>query len=139
MQQHIDRRHDQRQPKAFALWLSPEGSHHRISAWMLDVSAGGASLLTAAEQAPPIGHRVGLLEMHTGDRMVREDGLPLPTSARVVRHDDAEGVTCRVAVRFEADEQVRTGARCGRMAAAAVPERDTVVRRSMAFTLCPGA
>jgi len=98
-----ERRRDPRIPRAFAFWLRPEHAARRVSGWMLDVSAGGAAFLTAAGEAPPVGVRVELSEMPTGDRVVREDAQPLPRFARVLRHDEPVGVTRRVAVRFEAD------------------------------------
>ncbi|MCK4343586.1 MAG: PilZ domain-containing protein [Phycisphaerae bacterium] len=109
MRQHspiqAERRRDPRQPQAFAFWIRPVSSPNRVSAWMLDVAAGGAAFLTAIDEAPPVGERVELLEMHTTDRMVREGAAPLPPFARVVRHDDSDGITRRVAVRFEADDE----------------------------------
>ncbi len=102
----IERRRDPRQPKAFAFWIRPSGGHERISAWMLDISAGGAAFLTAAAEAPPVGQRLELLEMQTSDQTVREGAQPLPAYARVLRHDPVEGTTRRVAIRFEADQQV---------------------------------
>jgi c-di-GMP-binding flagellar brake protein YcgR len=112
-----ERRRDPRQTKAFAFWIRPAGTQQRISAWMLDISAGGAAFLTAAAETPPVGQRLELVEMQTMDRMVREDAQPLPAYARVLRHDPVEGETRRVAVRFETDQQAPL-ARC---------ERQTVV------------
>ncbi len=60
-------------------------------------------MLTAACDAPPVGERVELVEMLTTDRMVRDGATNLPRFARVLRHDDMEGLTRRIAVRFEAD------------------------------------
>ena len=69
---------------------------------MTDVSASGASFLTSADRAPSVGDRIQLVEMFSQDRLVREENLRLPASARVVRIDPASGVTLQVAVRFEA-------------------------------------
>lgn len=101
---YSERRRDPRVPKAFALWLCPLPGARRLSAWMLDMSAGGAALLTDAREAPPVGQRVELSEMVTPDRIVREGATPLPRYARVIRHDDSDGLVRRIAVRFEADE-----------------------------------
>ena len=101
----VDRRRDPRQPKAFSLWLRPRGSYQRISAWMLDVSAGGAAMLPPADSVPPLGVRVELSEMHTTDPLVRAGAGPLPRFARVIRHDRAEGLTRRIAVQFEAQAE----------------------------------
>ncbi len=99
-----ERRRDHREPKAFALWLRSERNVRCVSAWMLDLSAGGAALLTPFEKAPPIGDRIQLLEMPTHDPLVRDGAPPLPMFARVLRHDDSRGLTRRIAVRFEAEQ-----------------------------------
>ena len=93
--------------KAFAFWIRPVGAPHRTSAWMLNMSVGGAAFLTPVEAAPPIGTRIELLEMQSPDRLVRDDATPLPPFARVLRHDDTDGLTRRVAVRFESDSAAR--------------------------------
>lgn len=116
-----ERRRDVRQVKAFAFWIEPEYSGRRISAWMLDVSAGGAAFLTAAEEAPLVGTRLALAEMHTHDRFVREGASPLPAFARVLRHDDGQGLTRRVAVRFETEARAVLKARVRRRATAVCP------------------
>ncbi len=100
-----ERRRDPREPKAFALWLRAEKGDRRTSAWMIDMSVGGAALLTAADRAPAIGERVQLMEMYSHDRFVREGLSNLPLYGRVLRHDDTPGLTRRLAVRFEADDQ----------------------------------
>jgi hypothetical protein len=82
----------------------------RTSAWMLDMSTRGAAFLTATAAAPSVETRIELIEMQTPDRMVREDAGPLPRFARVVRHDDASGLTRRIAVQFEADTRAETDA-----------------------------
>lgn len=102
----VERRREPRAPKAFAFWFRAECSATRTSAWMLDVSTEGAAILTAAAEVPPVGQRVELLEMPARDRLVREDSAPPARFARVLRHDDVEGLTRRVALKFESD--VRT-------------------------------
>ena len=77
---------------------------------MLDESIGGAAFLAAATEIPPLGARVELFEMSTNDRLVRDGAGPLPRFARVIRHDDGEGLTRRIAVRFAADTSARVGA-----------------------------
>lgn len=115
MRQHApvatERRRDPRIPKAFALWLRPLPGTDRLSAWMLDMSAGGAAMLTSAQKAPLVGQRVELSEMVTPDRIVREGAAPLPRYARVIRHDDSAGELRRIAVRFEADQPAVARAR----------------------------
>lgn len=70
---------------------------------MIDTSRGGASFLTAYADAPPLGTRLRFVEMPTCDRLVREDAACLPRYGRVLRREDGEGVTARVAVRFESE------------------------------------
>lgn len=101
-----ERRSEPRQPKAFALWLRPDGSPQPISAWMLDACSGGAAVLTGVDRVPAVGRRLELLEMPSGDPTVREQGGQLPRFARVLRHDDSDGMVRRVALRFEADGDV---------------------------------
>ena len=72
---------------------------------MLDVCSGGAAVLTGVDRAPAVGRRLELVEMPTGDPTVREQGGQLPRFARVLRHDDSDGMVRRVALRFEADQQ----------------------------------
>lgn len=116
-----ERRKDPRYPQAFAFWICPEEGYPRTSAWMLDMSAGGAAFLTAAAEAPPIGARIRLVEMQTHDRLVREGAVTLPAFARVLRHDGGEGLTRRVAVRFESDAQLPIDPLKRRTAAAVCP------------------
>lgn len=84
------------------------------------MSEGGAAFLTPAEDAPPVGARVQLLEMLSHDPFVRERACQLPPFARVVRHDAPRGATVRVAVQFEVDEIA---------ALADSPERNVTVTR----------
>lgn len=103
LDQYYERRDDPRQSAAFAFWFQPTDGETRSSAWMLNHSAGGAAFLTAAPEAPLVGERIRLSEMHSPDRLVREENPPLPAYARVIRRHDEDGVTRRVAIRFEAD------------------------------------
>ncbi len=100
-----ERRRGRRRPFAFTCWLQPENDQRRISAWVLDMSVGGAAMLTSADHVPDIGQRVALVEMQTTDRTVRDVASNLPRYARVVRHDTPAGLTQRIAVRFESDAQ----------------------------------
>ena len=119
LDQYHDRRAEGRRLAAYAFWFHPVGGAGRASAWMLNESAGGAAFLTAVQDAPAVGQRLRLTEMHSPDETVREEHRPLPAFARVVRREDEEGVTRRVAVRFEADAPADLGAmRASRFAAA---------------------
>jgi len=97
----------------------PDGP--RVSAWLLDISAGGAAALTAATTAPAVGERVELSEMTSPDRVVREEAVALPRYARVLRHDDGTGVTRRIALRFESHEPATEGVAWCRAVTAVCP------------------
>lgn len=108
-----ERRRDPRLPQAFAFWIRRPVAEGRTSAWMLDMSAGGAAFLVGAEDAPLPGERVELTEMLAYDQDVREAPPAFPQFARVVRVDPTAGITRKVAIQFEAgtdlplDERVR--------------------------------
>jgi hypothetical protein len=88
---------------------------------MLDISTKGAAFLTPAAEVPALGTRIELLEMQSPDPLVREDAGPLPRCARVLRHDEAQGITRRVAVRFETDARAATDVRHERVATMICP------------------
>ncbi|HUU98740.1 MAG TPA: hypothetical protein VM487_23660 [Phycisphaerae bacterium] len=77
---------------------------------MLNLSARGAAFLAAAEDAPNVGERLELGEMHSANRSVREAAIRLPSHARVLRVDDPDTPTRRVAVRLETDVSGPLGA-----------------------------
>jgi hypothetical protein len=106
---------------------------------MLDVSTRGAAFLTAAPESPPVGARIELLEMQTPDRVVREGAGPLPRFARVLRHDEANGVTQRVAVQFEADARAGTAVRPKRVATMKCPQVPKAPRLAPPGLLSQGA
>ncbi|TWT44683.1 hypothetical protein RAS1_10980 [Phycisphaerae bacterium RAS1] len=96
-----ERRRDKRTPAAFGFWYQAGADAERRSAWMLNTSVGGAAFLTAAETAPAVEDLLLLTEMHTNDDLVREHAGGLPRAARVLRIEAGEGLTRRIAVRFE--------------------------------------
>ena len=73
---------------------------------MLKQEAGEAAFLTTALDAPTIGERLELSEPSAATPPILGDQgtfTPhLPRFGRVIRLDDPEGVTCKVAIRFEA-------------------------------------
>jgi hypothetical protein len=72
---------------------------------MLDRSEEEAAFLTTASDAPCVGERLELAESETAGRAkrdsARETAIRLPRFGRVVRLDDLQGATRRVAIRFE--------------------------------------
>ena len=123
-----ERRGEARRPAAFGFWFRPPGREQPAAALMLNLSARGAAFLAAAEDAPNVGERLELGEMHSANRSVREAAIRLPSHARVLRVDDPDTPTRRVAVRFEtgvsgplgADRRDDASAWCGGRCA---PER----------------
>jgi len=110
LDQYHDRRAEPRRPAAFAFWFAPAGGGRRASAWMLNYSTRGAAFLTAAQNTPRVGDRIRLTEMYADDPLIRQEHLPLPQFARVLRCEEEEGgATRRVAVRFETDVQAELG------------------------------
>jgi hypothetical protein len=72
---------------------------------MLNQSANGAAFLTATGEAPRVGEELELTGWHNafaqpGEPNPNERSL-LPQSARVVRLDEPQGMTQRVAVQYE--------------------------------------
>ena len=119
-----ERRRHPRRPAAYAFWVQRSQAQQRSGAWMLNISSGGAAFLTAAEHAPRVGERLKLAEMYSAGRLVREGALPLPPVARVIRMDDSEGATRRVAVRFvsEIDSRLQAHRHRGHFAGASLTQ-----------------
>ncbi|MBU0637593.1 MAG: hypothetical protein KKB50_01915 [Planctomycetes bacterium] len=98
-----EQRRDARRPAAFSFWFRKTHDSRHNSAWMLNTSLAGAAFLTVAGDAPEVGDHLALAAMHSANRLVREKTPALPPYARVVRVDDSQGATRRVAVQFESD------------------------------------
>jgi hypothetical protein len=103
MDDYYERRSDPRNPTACAFWFRQVPGGQLTSGWMFNHSAGGAAFLAAAADAPEPGDRLTLSDMYCPDRFVRDRCPFLPRYARVVRLDHEDGVTRRVAIRFEVD------------------------------------
>ena len=77
----------------------------QVSAWMLNRSADEAAFLTTAGDAPKVGERLELTEPCIADGVAADDSLlegsRLPQFGRVVRLEDLQGTTQRVAIQFE--------------------------------------
>jgi hypothetical protein len=95
-----ERRRDVRRPAAFPFWIR-RADGTAVSAWMLNMSLNGAAFLIAQEQAPRVGERLICADMASRDHQVQTATPPLPPRARVLRVEDDDGTTRRVAVRFE--------------------------------------
>jgi hypothetical protein len=105
-----ERRSEPRRSAAFGFWFQRPESQ-RAAAWMLNLSARGAAFLADADDVPRVGERLRLTEMHSAAPAVREAAEVLPAFARVLRVDDPDAPTRRVAVQLEADVTGRSAFR----------------------------
>ena len=85
-------------------------AHHLLAyAWMLDRDANEAAFITSAGDAPSVGEQLELSEPYLANastgRQAGERIAQLPKFGRVVRLDDPQGDTRRVAIRFERQPQ----------------------------------
>lgn len=98
----MERRVDPRFPVGFSIWVTDATGTH-TSAWVLNLSIGGAALLMFRESAPRSGDAVELSPMPDEYQLVYDELPSIARFARVLRIEDADGPTCRVAVRFESN------------------------------------
>jgi hypothetical protein len=86
-------------------WYRRPHAVEPVSAWMLNRSAEEAAFLTSAGDAPRVGERLELAEVDRGAQhepgSASGAGPHLPRFGRVVRLDEPQGTTRRVAIRFE--------------------------------------
>jgi hypothetical protein len=89
----------------FTFWFRRPNAPAPVSAWMLKKEEEEAAFLTTASEAPKVGERLELSEQELLSRRVRgiaDQGNPhMPRFGRVIRLDDTQGTTRRVAIRFE--------------------------------------
>jgi hypothetical protein len=105
-QRLAQRRSDDHQTGTFTFWFRRPHAAKAVGAWMLDQSNEEAAFLTTAGDAPRVGEQLELTAAcESGFRSTEYPhgpGSRLPRFGRVVRLDDPQGVTQRVAIRFEA-------------------------------------
>lgn len=101
-----DRRRQTRQPAGFPFWYRRTRRFPSVAAWMVNFSAGGASFIAPADEAPVTGEKLRLASMPSGDSLVRSNTPELPRFARVLRIAERDGENCTVAVRFLRPGQV---------------------------------
>lgn len=89
----------------FTFWFRRPNKPTPVSAWMLKKESEEAAFITTAAEAPAVGER---LELSEQDLVARRtlggaDGSNphMPRFGRVIRLDDPQGTTRRVAIRFE--------------------------------------
>jgi hypothetical protein len=103
------------QTGSFTFWYRRPNAARQVGAWMLDQDADEAAFLTATRDAPRVGERLELTELCQSNlavpRPLPERLSQLPRFGRVVRLDEPEGVTRRVAIRFEQQTHPRSGSR----------------------------
>jgi len=98
--QKQERRTSPRYAAGFVIWVT-RPDMGRNSAWMLNVSAGGAAFRTLPQHAPQPGESIELATMPDDSEMDYAELPRIARYARVLRVEDA-AATCRVAVRYEA-------------------------------------
>jgi hypothetical protein len=103
------RRTETQQSGAFTFWFRRPYTARHIGAWMLDRDADEAAFITTAGDAPSVGEQLELSEPYLANprdgQQHREPIAQLPKFGRVVRLDDPQGDTRRVAIRFEQQTQ----------------------------------
>ena len=105
IQRLAQRRTAARQTGTYTFWYRRPHATGQVSAWMLSQSAEEAAFLTTAGNAPRLGEQLELAQPHKAQALA--DGAPqepdrhLPKYARVVRLGEPQGVTRRVAIRFD--------------------------------------
>lgn len=104
-----ERRRYPRRPAASAYWIEPREGR-RVSAWLIDWSEGGAACLLPERAALRVGDCVELSPIHSDDRSVNEALPVIPRSAQVLRVDDDDARTRKVALRFEVQVDARLDA-----------------------------
>jgi hypothetical protein len=76
---------------------------------MLDRDGLEGAFLTTTGEAPSLGEQLELSEPYMADpadaEPQRDSDARLPRFGRVVRLDDPQGATCRVAIRFDCAPQ----------------------------------
>jgi hypothetical protein len=104
-QRLAERRSEAQQTGTFTFWFRRPQSAKPAGAWMLAQSREEAAFLTAAHDAPRVGEQLELSESCEANRAVRAvprgSASHLPRFGRVVCLDDPQGVTRRVAIRFD--------------------------------------
>ena len=89
----------------FTFWYRRPRAAKQVGAWMLNSGAKEAAFLTTAGDAPAVGERLELTGPDRTGRTTagrsRESEPHLPRFGRVVRLDTPQGITRRVAIRFE--------------------------------------
>lgn len=104
-QRLAQRRSDAQAAGAFTFWFRRPHTAKHIGAWMLTRGAEEAAFLTIVGEAPRLGEQLELTGSDNAGLSVTEppsgSGARLPRFGRVVGLDDPEGMTRRVAIRFE--------------------------------------
>ena len=105
--QLAERRIEERCPGTFTFWFRRPNATHHVGAWMLNQNASEGAFLTSAADAPGVGEQLELRQSLEAEVAALEHSqrprFRLPRLGRVVRLDDPQGATLRVAIRFEGE------------------------------------
>lgn len=99
----VERRRHKRYSAAAAYWVTRTHDGQRLSAWMTDLSDGGAACLVTAGRGLRLNDCVVLSGIYTADAEVAESTPAVPRMARVVRIDETRSRICQVGLRFETE------------------------------------
>ncbi len=99
----VERRRHKRYSAAAAYWITRTQDGRRQSAWMTDLSDGGAACLVTAGRGLRTGDCVVLSGIYTADAEVAESTPAVPHIARVVRIDEPQSRICQIGLRFETE------------------------------------
>ena len=111
-----NRRRAPRHSVAFNFWYRRHGWQPR-GGLMIELARGGGAFLAEADFVPRVGDSLELHPMRTGSRLVRAASPALPARGRVVRVENSEEPTRRVAIRFEEPLAMETARVAGTFAA----------------------
>ena len=98
-----DRRSEPRFRAPFPVWWRSGSNQTACQAWMLDVSAHGAALLTTQEARPAIGDPISLSLVSPDTSLDPKVSRTLLDDAKVLRTDALEPSLERVALRFNSE------------------------------------
>lgn len=98
----IERRCDARKPAAFTLWYQRPGRSNWLGGWAMNISAGGLAMLVEPAKSPRLGELIQLVPQDAPSAIIAS-AIPheFPSCARVVRLDELDGLTRRLALAFE--------------------------------------
>lgn len=97
--QQSERRIAEREAAAFTFSFTTARSPRQVGGWMVNLSSTGGVFIVSTSDAPRVGEHLHIQDVPScALAVVARVALPaLPRMAEVVRVDEAQGRTCRVA------------------------------------------